>query len=104
MKNQLNTKITLENYDELFALQAAIRMVAAPQHGSPLYNYEIQEYLLKFQRKLDCLKEKENGSFTFMFNKEQKENLSFALDNSKQYIEYYMIPICSKVYNKLFKK
>ena len=103
MKRELNTKIKLKNFDELYALNAAIRFVSSPVNGSPLWSHNIQEALLKFQRKLTLLQEKENGTYCFIFNKEQKENLSFALNECKYSINTYMSSQCSEIYNKLFK-
>lgn len=102
MKQQLKTYVTLKDWQELWALEAAIRLVASPVNGSALWSYDIEKAILKFQRKLATLKEKSDESYSFRINTEEKENLTYAFNNTQNTINTFMSSQCSQVFNKLF--
>ena len=101
---ELKTNITLKNYQELWALETAIRLVVSPVNGAPLWNENIEKAILKFQRKLSLLEEKQDETFSFSLNTEEKENFTYAFNESKGLIKRYMSSECNETFNKLFVK
>jgi hypothetical protein len=102
MKQQLKTYVTLKNYQELGALETAIRLVVSPVNGVPLWNENIEKAILNFQRKLSLLEEKQDETFSFSLNTEEKENFTYAFNESKGLIKRYMSSECNETFNKLF--
>ena len=99
---KLKTNIILKNYQELWALETAVRLVVSPKNGASLWNEHIEKAILKFQRKLSLLEEQENETIIFSLNTEEKELLTYAFNESKGLIKRYMSSECNETFNKLF--
>jgi hypothetical protein len=99
---QIKSTIELENIYHLLNISHCLQYMTGAVNGHDIWAEHKMKALKDLQKKLGRIKEKKDGSFVFRITKEQKENLSFPLIESRNQIAKLFNDDVQKSFDKLF--